>query len=402
MSERSIFMLGKYIFIKVVSLNRDQGNRLAAALVDNSKSPPFTSNEFMFNYFVTKTSIGGIDPGNNMTDYNQLLSPGTMVYVSGSEYQSKDIKKYKETTYKDTIKDLKNNYTPMDEYLNQIQNLSKQGKYIKTALIVSRKVTGNYDDFLKKYVGSEDYNKIFTDSMIHISYLYHKLQRNYQAVHGDPKTQNYTWLELDKPINIVYDFRDEYDKSNSRIIRRKNVKHIFYLTDMEFVFSPVEKSIVINNERFYFNFFVTNAAWYGKEYNNQTNQTNTIIYVPKITSSDPYQLNFNLYGGYFNPPIQQIQIQQIQYQPTNQLVLYNYYEELFPRMFTIDLLTLIKMFLTYWYADSLNGSNLRKLNIYFTKFVSLSLMEENPHRRDQANYLIVSPGTLAQLLDSSV
>ena len=383
---RSNFMLGKYIFIKVVSLTRDQGIKLATSLIDNNKSPPFASNEFMFNYFITKTDKSR-DQGINQT---RLLTPGTLIYVSGSEYKLKDIEKYKEGRYEDTIKDLENNYMPMDEYLEQIREISKREKYVKTALIVNRRVTGNYDDFLKKYANSDNYDKIFTDSMIHISYLYHKLQKHHQAVHGDPKTQNYTWLELEKPVNIVYDFRDEYNSSNSRIVRRKNVKHIFYLTNMKFVFSPVKKSLTLKGEKFYFDFFITNAAWYGKEYNDPNDR----IFVPKITSSEPYQLNFNLYGGYFN-----------QYDKSSQhpddFVLYNYYE-IFPRMFSIDLLTLIKIFLTYWYADSLNGSNLRKLNIYFTQFVSLSLMEENPNRRDEGDYLRVSPGTLAQLLDSGI
>jgi hypothetical protein len=221
--------------------------------------------------------------------------------------------------------------------------------------------------------------------MIHISYLYHKLQGKYQAVHGDPKTQNYTWLELDQPINIIYDFRDEYDSSDSRIVRRRGVKHLFYLTDLEFVFSPIVKTVILGNNTFYFN-FNTNASWYGEDDNENR------VYVPKISVDPPYEHNFQLYGGYYYQPNQDVGPN-----PT----VFDWFRPIFPRMFTIDLLGLVKMLLTYWYAGSLNGSNLRKLHLYFTQFIALSHMEANPHRRNEGNYKRVSPATFAELLSIS-
>ena len=384
MSERSDFILGKDVFIKVVSLNRDKGTRLAKALVTQGEMPPFTANEFLFNYLVTRSNKPLIDNLSISQKQNSLLSPKTLVLVSGTSYSLSDFDKYKETSYEDTLKDLREKFSEMERYLRSVRNLAQEGRYIKTALIISRRVTGNYDEFLKKYSESPDYNKLFTDSLIHISYLFHHLQENYQAVHGDPKTQNYTWLELEEPINIIYDFRNKYDNSDNRIVRRKNVKHLFYLADLEFVFSPILKTVTIDNNTYYFDFFIQ-AAWYGEDLNDDR------VYVPKISKDPPYELNFQLYGGY-------------QYEPNQDLpklpTLYDFFEPIFPRMFTIDLLTLVKMLLTYWYADTLNVSNLRKLNIYFTQFVSLSFIEKNPHRRNQGDYEQVSPGSFAHLLNS--
>ena len=313
-----------------------------------------------------------------------MLSPETLVLVSGASYSLSDFDKYRELSYEDTVSDLGGKFSEMEHYLRAVRKLAEEGRYIKTAIIISRRVTGNYDEFLKKYVGSSDYNKLFADSLIHISYLYHHLQGNYQAVHGDPKTHNYTWLELEEPINIIYDFRNKYDNSDNRIVRRKDVKHIFYLTDLEFVFSPILKTVTIDNNTYYFDFFIQ-AAWYGEDLNDDR------VYVPKISKDPPYELNFQLYGGYLYQPNQDVSAF-----PT----LYELFEPIFPRMFAIDLLTLVKMLLTYWYADRLNGSNLRKLNIYFTQFVSLSFMEKNPHRRNEGDYEQVSPGSFAHLLNS--
>ena len=385
MSARSDFMLGKYVFIKVVTLNRDQATRLAKALVTPNEEPPFTSHEFLFNYLVSNDDSLLNDNIIIFPKYNSLITPKTSVYVSGNQYELDYFDKYKSSEYDDTINEIEKSFIHMDTYLRKIRDLSATGKYIKTALIISETVTGSYDDFIKKYQDSEDFNKIFLDSLVHITYLSHKLQQKYQSVHGDPKTQNYTWLELDQEMDIRYDFRDEYDQSNARIVRRGNVKHLFYLTDMEFVFSPVSKTLTLYGNNYHFNFFTTTASWYGDEWNDADSQ----IFVPKISDSDLYQSNHNLFGGYFLQPEQDV--------PPNP-TLFNYYPDGYPRMFTVDLLTLIKMLLTYWYADKLNGSNLRKLNIYFTQFVALSFIEENPNRRNEADYNRVSPGTFAELL----
>ena len=385
MSKRSNFILGDYVFIKVVTLNDDQGIRLAKALVSEGNLPPFTSNEFLINYLITKENKLLLDNTSLPTKDNSLLSPGTIVLVSGYEYNLSDFDKYKNISYDETITEVKTNFIDMDEYLSNISRLNEKGKYIKTAVIISKKVTGNYNDFLEKYSNDSEYNRLFEDSLIHISYLYKHFQENYQAVHGDPKIQNYTWLELDTPINIIYDFRDKYNDSNNRIIRRKEVKHLFYMTDLEFIFSLILKTVNINDNTYYFD-FAHQAAWYGEDNNNDR------IYVPKISSELPYQHNFNLYGGYWYQPEQDL--------PSNP-TLYDYFNGVFPRMYSIDLLVLIKMFLTYWYAGSLNGSNIRKLNIYFTQFISLSQIEQNPHRRDETSYDDVSPGGLAELMGSN-
>jgi len=373
MSVRSDFILGTYVFIKIIRLDEERGIRLVNALTNSNLLPPFTSNEFLINYLISQDKSPIYNNNNDHNNEYSLLSPGTLVLVSGQDHTLNDFEKYKYTSYNDTITQLRKNFSPFGDYLEQSISLSNEGKYIRTALIISRKVTGNYDDFIKKYTYDKDFNKLFEDSLIHISYLYHYLQNKFQCVHGDPKTQNYTWLELDEPIDIVYDFRDKYDKSDNKIIRRRNIKHLFYLTDLEFVYSPILKSIHSGKEDYYFN-FKHNVEWY--------NDTDKKVYVPKISADPLYDHNFNLYGGY------DVSI-------TDKMN-----DGIFPRMFTIDLLVLIKMFLTY-YVEFFNGSNLRKLNMYFSSFVSLSEMEQNSHRRNTGNYITLSPSSLAQLMNSS-
>jgi len=361
MSERSKFILGKHIFIKVVSLDYVQGSSTFDSLT-NGKILPFESNEFLMSHLISK----GGPILNNIPENNSLITPETEVLVSGRFYELDYFNKYSNTTYQDSVNDLLKEFILMDNYSKGI---------IKTALIVSRTVTGNYSDFFDKYSKRDNYNELVLDSLIHIAYLYHVLQNRYQTVHGDPKIQNYTWLELENPIDIEYDFRDEYSSDNNRIIKRKNVKHLFYLTDLEFVWSPVIK----RDNKFYYN-FNHNYYWY--------NSNREMIYIPKISNQEYYQLNFNLYGGYDLIPKQ------------SRGNIYELYNPIFPRMFTVDILTLVKMLLTYWYAGSFDGNVLSKLNIYFSRFTSLSAMEENPHRRNTGNYLMISPGSFAVLLNS--
>ena len=271
----------------------------------------------------------------------------------------------------------------MDLYLKNIKHLASKGKTIKTALIISRTVTGNYDQFIKNK--KTDYKDIL-DSLIHIMYLHFTLQNKYQTVHGDPKTQNYTWKKLNKPIDITYDFRDEYNHSNSMIIKRKKVKNLFYMTDLEFVYSPILKTVDIDDNKYYFNFKIQVGA-YGSTENN--------VYVPKITSdkNSVYKYNqniMNLYGGYNIKPRETMH---------GSVGVYEWFGDNFPRMFTIDILTLVEMMLLF-YPYFFDGELLRKMNMYFTQFVSLSHMEKDPYRRDKTNYKRVSPATFAMLLNS--
>jgi hypothetical protein len=387
MSERSVFLLGDHVFIKLVSLNEDRGRRLAKALVGNEILPPFTSNEFLINYLIARDNEKILQGSKIKSDINTLLSPGTQVFVSGREYDISDMEKYKSMEYNNVVNDLEDNFTLFEGYLKNIRRLSDKGQTVRTAVIISKRVTGSYDDFLKINLDEEDFNKMIIDSLIHIMYLYHVYQDRYQALHGDPKIQNYTWLELDEPVDILYDFRDKYDDSNSRIIRRKGVKHIFYFTDLEFVYSPILKTVVLDGNKYYFN-FDTNAAWYGEDDNEDR------IFVPKISNKDPYELNFNLYGGY---KIKPFKLNRMGDERMNDYEIYDWFGEKFPRMYTIDILTLIKMFLTYWYVSYFDGDVIRKLNMYFSQFVSLSLGEEDKQLRNKINYKRVSPGNAATL-----
>ena len=243
-------------------------------------------------------------------------------------------------------------------------------------------MTGSYRDFINQHINSET---DVTNSLIHISYLYHQLQTKYQAVHGDPKIHNYTWLELDQPMDMIYDFRDGYDNNTSKVIRVYGVKHLFYITDFEFVYSPITKVV----DGYSFNF--KNDSIYGSEIENNPN----IYYVPQITSTDPqYDYNVNLYGGYGVVPDVLPNSN-----PDPGSTLYNYYP-IFPRMFTIDLITLIKMFLTYGYTDRMRPNLLRKLNMYFTRFGSYSRSEEDPNHRNKESYLNLGPAELAKLVSS--
>ncbi len=377
MSARSNFLLGDNVFIKLVSLNEERGQRLVKALVTNTDLPPFTSNEFLFSYLAKDEKLDINIPNNT------LLTPDTQVLVSAKKYNLDYFDQYKNKSYSDTVSDLKRKFTEMSLYLKNIKPLASKGKTIKTALIISRIVTGNYDQFIKD--DKTDYKDIL-DSLIHIMYLHFTLQNKYQTVHGDPKTQNYTWKKLKKPVNITYDFRDEYNHSNSMLIKRKNVKNVFYMTDLEFVYSPILKTIDIDDNKYYFNFKIQIGA-YGSTKNN--------VYVPKITEDENsvYKYNqniMNLYGGYNIKP------KETMYGSEG---VYEWFGDNFPRMFTIDILTLVEMLLLF-YPYFFDGELLRKINIYFTQFVSLSHMEKDPYRRDKSSYKRVSPATFAMLLNS--
>lgn len=366
MSERSVFILGEYVFIKIVSLNESQGESVQQSL-QNGETIPFESIEFLFSYLISKS-------GEILRNVprSTLITPGTQVFVSMQSYTVQNFSHLKDFSYQNVAGELQKNFIPFDRYSTGI---------IRTAVIISEKMTGSYEHFLGTYRLSKEYDKLVTDSLTHIAYLLHVLQNKYQGIHGDPKIQNYTWLKLDKPIDIEYDFRDQYNSDPSRIIVRKGVEHLFYLTDLEFAWSPVVKF----DNRFRYN-FKHNNYWYSNE--------GEKIYVPKISNQDYYQLNFNLYGGYNVGTKQDMDAWRMQVSN-----IYELYGDKFPRMFTIDILTLIKMFLTYWYAGRFGGDLSRRLNIYFTKFVAISNMEKDPYRRDTGDYRDLSVSSFATLLN---
>lgn len=376
MSHRSDFIRGNHAFIKVISLNSDQGVRLYESLTSKGDDQPFTSNEFMANYYINLDDdipIRGIDPY-----YSRILTPGTEVFVTSTQYSVENFQYLSIETYEIIIEKLgEAGIINVDTYLQNIETYGEQGKYISTAIIVSRLMTGSFSDFIDNKLSDPDYNHLFQDAMIHIMFLYHYLQQKYLMVHGDPKVQNYTWLELPEPIDIIYDFRDEYNNSDDRIIRRYNVKHLFYITDFEFVYSPLNK--VINGD--YTLRFTPNLPIYDDAYEK--------VYVPKISLNDKYVYNTSLYGDY-------------QFSPNENggATLYDWYGPIYPRMFTIDILVLVKMLLTYSYADKFNGDTLRKLHIYLTQFISLSRQEERIEYRGGNDYRRVSPSMFAKILNS--
>lgn len=385
MGSRSKYILGDDFFLKIVTMTNEQGKRLEKSLTTNKELPPFTSNEFMFNYFVNKFKNTKILENDDINiKNNSLLSPKNIVMLSSKNYNVKYLDKYLDSNYENVLKDLKNDFNKVEYYLKNIKLITNDNKYVRTILILSERVDGDFNTFIKQTHNKSLYNKQMLDGLIHIMYLHHVLQNKYQAVHGDPKLHNYTWLKLDNPVNIVYDFRTKYDRSDSMIIKRQNVKNLFFMTDLEFVYSSVLKTENISDEIIYFN-FQTEAAWYGKENDKDR------IFVPKISKNHPYNLNYNIYGGYFLKTKESDKVSRS---------VYDYYGVNFPRLFTIDIMSFIKMILTFWYADTLNGEILRKLHIYFTKFCSLSEPEKNPKIRDNVNYKSVSPGDMAVILNS--
>jgi hypothetical protein len=237
-----------------------------------------------------------------------------------------DIEYFQNAEYKDVVKEFRN----LD--IN---------KNVKTVIIISEKLEGNLEKFVREI---EDKNQI-ESALIHICWLYFQYQKFYKCTHGDPKPANYTWKKLDKEIEVEYDF----DKVS---IKRK-VKNLFYLTDLEFAHSP----FLIKRENRIYNFT--------KIYEFIDDERKDIIFRPKLSSAPYYDYNTNLFGGYEGR-----------------------FFDVFPRLFTIDLLTLVKVFLTYDYPQYFSPNLLRKLNLYFTLFLSLT-----------TNYEKCSPTSFAILLN---
>lgn len=335
---------GRFVSIKIILLSDTESDKLSRSLM-TGELPPFSANELLINYLISQKD----------SDTIKILSPGTIVLTSQNSYNSEYFEKYNDMTYDEVISDL------LLEFSHELLDNTRTG------IIVSKIVTGDYDTFLQEYYeNSEEIN----NSLIHLAYLYHIFYNNYLTTHGDPKPQSYTWLQLSKPIDIEYDFRDEYDSSNSRIIRRRNVKHIFFFTNLQFAFSP----IIHRQFDKYFNL-------------NNVLKDGTIL-VPRISAEQPYKYNENLYNGYHVKMNQLIE--------TENTTLFDWYEPIFPRMFTIDIMVLVKMLLTYWYSDSLDSNLVRKLHMFFTKFISLSMSKPS-----EMDYLKVSPSSFAMLINFS-
>lgn len=383
MSARSDIMRGNNIFIKVISLTEERGVRLVQSVSNNGVDQPFSTNEFLANYFIGLTDQNANPNFTGAPVINSILTPGTMVLVYPSETTVENFQIYKESPYEDTIQSLRQaGFIDVNDYF---ANYISEGYIVRTAIIVSRTMTGSYNEFLHKYKNDPDADKLLLDSLIHICYLYHVFQQKYNLVHGDPKIQNYTWLELDQPIDIEYDFRCEYNNGEKMIIRRSGVKHLFYLTDLEFVYSPILKVFQVGNQQSVLNFSDTDLDMYQQD---TTPPKRLIPVINKETGS----YGGDLYGGYKDT-------QFIPNQPPNSS-LYDYFGDSFPRMYTIDILVLIKMLLTYGtFTDTFSGDVLRKLNMYFTMFISYSRMEDDIYR-GQHDYTKLSPGGVAELLNA--
>ena len=317
MDLRSDYIFGKDVFVKLIQLDRETLNRLRNALKTGDYAP-FITVEFLITDLISR-------------ERPDLISPGSRVLMSDRNI---DIEYFQGAEYKNVVKEFRD------------LNLEKD---VKTVIIISDKLDGN----LEKFVRNESNKSEIENALIHICWLYFEYQKLFKCTHGDPKPANYTWRKLDTEIEIEYDFRDEFDNGDHRLIKRK-VKNLFYLTDLEFAHSP----FILERGNKKYNFT--------KIYEFIDDKRKDIILQPKLSSSPYYDYNTNLYGGYEDRVF-----------------------GIFPRFFVIDLLTLVKVFLTYDYPQQIGRKVLRKLNIYFTRYLSLTY-----------NFLKVSPAALAILLDS--
>ncbi len=330
MDLRSNYVLGKDVFVKLISLDEETVEKLETSLKKGEEYAPFSTVEFLMTYLISK-------------EKPDLISPRSKVLYSDRELS---IEFFSDKSYNEVVKEFPE-YSPL--------------KNVKTVIIVSEKLEGN----LEKYITSVPDRQDLENALIHISWLYFEYQKLFFATHGDPKPANYTWRKLDTPIDITYDFRDSFDNSEKRLIVRKGVKNLFYLTDLEFAHS----SFIIKRENKYFNFT--------KIYDFIDDGRKDIILVPKLSSDPYYDYNVNLYGGYYQKILKKEGDISERF-------------GVFPRMFSIDLLVLIKTFLTYDYSQYFPAYILRKLNLYFTRFIALS--------QDNRDYIKASPAALAFLI----
>ncbi len=332
MDLRSDYILGKDVFVKLIRLDDETRERLDTSLKNGKEYAPFVTVEFLMTYLISK-------------ERPDLISPGSQVLYSDKEL---DIKYFSDKTY--------------SEIINEFSRFNPNSTNVKNVLIISDLLEGNLEKFVR---GTPD-RKELEDSLIHISWLYFEYSKLFFATHGDAKPANYTWRKLDNPVDITYDFRDSFDSSETRLITRRGVRNLFYLTDLEFAHSP----FVITKEGKYFNFT--------KIYDFIDDGRKDIILVPKLSSDPYYDYNNNLYGGYYQKVVKKEGDIRERF-------------GIFPRMFTIDLLVLIKTFLTYDYPQYFPSYTLRKLNLYFTRFISLS--------SDNRDYSKASPSAFAFLIN---
>ena len=330
MNERSSFILGKDVFIKLINISNESIKTLKNSL-RRGNYLPFETNEFIINYLISNEKN------------NNLLSPKTKVLSSKNSYNLEDMNKYQNETYDDTFKDLLKNFIEFNP--NKLDN-------IKTIIIISQRVDGNLESFLREYQPNEEELR---NAFIHISYLYYTFQKNYKMMHIDPKINNYTWQKLDSPLEITYQF--DGDKS---IIR--NVNHLFYLTDLEFVYSPM----IIKKNNLTYNF--------SQKYEWLNDNRSDLIIIPKISSSPYYDYNNNLYLG--------INVFDKIKNNSSKANISNL------RMFAIDILILVKMILTFDYISYLPPKISNILNKYFTLFCALS--------ENNKNYSLVSSSSFAK------
>jgi hypothetical protein len=317
MDLRSDYIFGKDVFVKVVSIDRETLERLRNAL-KSGDYVPFITVEFLITNLISR-------------ERPDLISPGSRVLMSERNI---DIEYFQESEYQNIIREFKD------------LDLSKD---IKTAIIISDKLDGNLEKFIRDVSNRSE----IENALIHICWLYFEYQKLFKCTHGDPKPANYTWRKLDTEIEIEYDFRDDFDRSDKRLIKRK-VRNLFYLTDLEFAHSP----FILEREGKKYNFT--------KIYEFIDDKRKDIILKPKLSSAPYYDYNTHLYGGYEDRVF-----------------------GIFPRIFAIDLLTLVKVFLTYDYSLYFPSNLLRKLNLHFTRYVSLN-----------NSFLKCSPAAFAILLNS--
>lgn len=355
MGSRSKVFLGKYVFIKYIEIEENVSERLKSSLISGDYSP-FDTNEFLASYLLSEGSP-------------ELVSPGTTVIYSLNNFSFEDLNKYENKRYNDFLNSLIENnsfikFSP--------DNIIESSENIKTVLILSEKLTGNFRGFLERKRKDNEVRY----ALIHICYLLHKLAKDYKSIHGDSKLENYTWKELEKPIEYTYDFRTENDNS-SDLVFTLQINHIFYLTDLEFIHSITSFAVSSSSNDLVINF--------SKVYDWMSD--NKSIFVPKLSAEEYYDFRNNLFEGY---------------QQDFSIFLKRQEEDgwMYTRMFSIDLLLLIKIILTRDYTEQNNVSpNLRrKLNIYFANYCAISQREIDPQLRYKSSYQKVSPAQFAFLL----
>ena len=121
MDQRSSFLIGKEVFIKVVDI--DTWDLLKDSL-KTSNYLPFDTKEICITYLLS---------GSN------LITPNTKVLISKNKYNIADMEKYREKSYSEVYDNLRKDFVSFDN----IFQLS-----VGTAIILSERVDGNFEKFL--------------------------------------------------------------------------------------------------------------------------------------------------------------------------------------------------------------------------------------------------------------